>query len=89
MHRADAIRRAPRRLQDCYVIEDLRQLARRRLPRFIFEFFDGGAEQELTLNANRQAYSHWAWRPHVLRDVSQPRLDVSILGQPAQLPLSS
>lgn len=88
MHRADAIRRAPRRLQDCYVIEDLRQLARRRLPRFIFEFFDGGAEQELTLNANRQAYSHWAWRPHVLRDVSQPRLDVSILGQPAQLPLA-
>ncbi len=88
MHRADAIRRAPRRLQDCYVIEDLRQLARRRLPRFIFEFFDGGAEQELTLNANRQAYAHWAWRPHVLRDVSQPRLDVSILGQPAQLPLA-
>jgi (S)-mandelate dehydrogenase len=88
MIRADARCRAPRRLQDCYVIEDLRQLARRRLPRFIFEFFDGGSEQELTLNANRQAFNQWAWRPHVLRDVSQPRLDVKVLGQPAQLPLA-
>ena len=88
MLRTDVSGRVPRRLQDCYVIEDLRQLARRRLPRFIFEFFDGGAEQELTLQANRLAFERWGWRPHVLRDVSQPRLDVSILGQPAQLPLA-
>mgnify|MGYP006272731973 FL=1 len=78
----------PRSLQDCYVIEDLRALARRRLPRFIFEFFDGGSEQELTLHANRLAFERWAWRPHVLRDVSQPRLDVSVLGQPAALPMA-
>jgi (S)-mandelate dehydrogenase len=88
MSRADVTRQAPCRLQDCYVIEDLRQLARRRLPRFIFEFFDGGSEQELTLKANQEAFGHWAWRPHVLRDVSQPRLDVDILGQPASLPLA-
>ena len=88
MNRADARCHAPRRLQDCYVIEDLRELARRRLPRFIFEFFDGGSEREITLNANRQAFDQWAWRPHVLRDVSQPRLDINVLGQPAQLPLA-
>jgi (S)-mandelate dehydrogenase len=80
--------RAPRRLQDCYVIEDLRQLARRRLPQFIFDFFDGGSEQELTLSANQEAFQHWAWRPHVLRDVSQPRLGVDILGQAASLPMA-
>jgi (S)-mandelate dehydrogenase len=80
--------RAPHRLQDCYVIEDLRQLARRRLPQFIFDFFDGGSEQELTLSANQEAFQHWAWRPHVLRDVSQPRLGVDILGQAASLPMA-
>lgn len=81
-------RRTTRHLQDCYVIEDLRQLARLRLPRFIFEFFDGGSEQELTLDANQRAFQHWAWRPHVLRDVSQPSLDVDILGKPARLPMA-
>ena len=58
------------------------------MPRFIFEFFDGGSEQELTWDANQAAFRHWAWRPHVLRDVSQPRLGVDILGQPASLPLA-
>lgn len=88
MLRAASSVRIPRRLEDCYVIEDLRQLARRRLPRFIFEFFDGGAEQELTLSANRQAFQRWAWRPHVLRDVSQPQLGVPVFGQPAGLPIA-
>jgi (S)-mandelate dehydrogenase len=66
----------------------LRELARHRLPRFIFDFFDGGSEEEHTLRANQQAFQRWAWRPHVLRDVSQPRLDVNILGQQASLPLA-
>ena len=87
MPSASASRR-PRSLQDCYVIDDLRELARHRLPRFIFDFFDGGSEQEQTLRANSRAFEQWSWRPHVLRDVSQPRLDVSILGQPASLPLA-
>jgi (S)-mandelate dehydrogenase len=78
----------PRHLQDCYVIEDLRQLARRRLPRFIFEFFDGGSEQELTLQANRHAFQDWRWRPHVLRDVSQPQLDITLWEQALSLPMA-
>ena len=62
--------RSPAGLQDCYSIADLRLLARRRLPRAIFEFFDGGAEDEITLRANTAAFDEWRWCPHVLRDVS-------------------
>jgi isopentenyl diphosphate isomerase/L-lactate dehydrogenase-like FMN-dependent dehydrogenase len=41
-------------IADAHSIEDLRELARRRLPRGVFDFFDGGAEDEITLRANRR-----------------------------------
>ena len=43
-------------LADAVNIEDLRLLAKRRLPRAIFDFFDGGAEDEVTLRENRAAF---------------------------------
>ena len=47
-------------------IEDLRQVARRRLPRAIFDFFDGGAEDEVTLRENRAAFERVRLLPKVL-----------------------
>ncbi|BBU31792.1 alpha-hydroxy-acid oxidizing enzyme [Burkholderia sp. THE68] len=68
-------------------IADLRELARRALPRFVFEFIDGGAEDEITLAANRAAFERVALVPRVLNDVSAPDLSTSILGIRSNAPL--
>jgi len=69
-------------------IEDLRLLARRRLPRAIFDFFDGGAEDEVTLRGNREAFERVRLLPKVLVDVSAVDLRTKILGETASLPLA-
>ncbi len=75
-----------RRLRQACNIEDLRLLARRRLPRMIFDFFDGGAEDEVTLRSNRDAYERRRFVPRVLRDVSKPDPSCEILGGPSKYP---
>jgi len=77
---------APRRVEDCYAIDDLRALARRRLPRAVFDFYDGGAEHESTLVGNRQAYTQWQFSPRVLVDVAQASTACTLLGAPAAMP---
>ena len=69
-----------------YSIEHLRQMARRRLPRAIFDFIDGGAEDEVTLRDNRAAFERARLVPRVLVEVSQPDLSCEILGGPSKLP---
>src|SRR3954462_2816647 len=69
-------------------IEDLRQIARRRLPRAIFDFFDGGAEDEVTLRENRAAFERVRLLPRVLVDVSAVDLRTEIFGKTANLPLA-
>src|SRR6478752_1775304 len=48
----------------------LRRLARRRAPRAVFDYTDGGAGDELALTRSREAYARIEFRPHVLQDVS-------------------
>jgi (S)-mandelate dehydrogenase len=69
-------------------IEDLRVLAKRRLPRAIFDFFDGGAEDEVTLRGNRAAFERVRLLPKVLVDVSKVQTQTSIFGKEASLPLA-
>jgi (S)-mandelate dehydrogenase len=69
-------------------IEDLRQLARRRLPRAIFDFFDGGAEDESTLRANRAAFEGVRLLPRVLVNVASVDTRVDLLGKTSTLPLA-
>src|SRR5438046_7733758 len=69
-------------------IEDLRQLARRRLPRAIFDFFDGGAEDEVTLRENRAAFERVRLLPRVLVDVAQVDTRVKLFGVESKLPLA-
>src|SRR5204863_7047285 len=69
-------------------IEDLRQLARRRLPRAVFDFFDGGAEDEITLRENRTAFERVRLLPKVLVDVAQVDMKSALLGKEAGLPLA-
>ncbi len=68
-------------------IEDLRTLARARLPKAIFEFIDGGALDEVTLRANRSDFEHVRFIPRAFTDVSQVSLATTVMGQPAQIPL--
>jgi (S)-mandelate dehydrogenase len=75
-------------LGDAVNIEDLRLLAKRRLPRAIFDFFDGGAEDETTLRGNRAAFERVRLLPKVLVDVSQPDTRVGIFGKEIGLPLA-
>jgi (S)-mandelate dehydrogenase len=78
----------PLNVSKAYSIEDLRRAAQRRLPKAIFDFFDGGAEDEITLRDNRAAYQRVRLMPKVLTDVSTIDTGTVILGQRAQLPMA-
>ncbi|HZQ73294.1 MAG TPA: alpha-hydroxy acid oxidase [Burkholderiales bacterium] len=69
-------------------IEDLRLMARRRLPRCIFDFFDGGAEDETTLRGNRAAFERVRLLPKVLVDVAQVDTKTQLFGAELALPLA-
>ena len=73
---------------DALSIEDLRRAARARLPRSVFEFFDGGAEDEITLRANRAAFERLRLLPKVLVDVSRVDLSAELLGSTSRMPLA-
>ena len=68
-------------------IDDLRSRARRRLPKVIFEFIDGGAQDETTLRANREDFQKWRFRTRVLTDVSSRDQSINLLGQRCASPL--
>ncbi|HEY8009983.1 MAG TPA: alpha-hydroxy acid oxidase [Rudaea sp.] len=69
-------------------VMDLRELARRRVPRAFFEYADRGAYDEITLRDNRAALEAIRLRQRVLVDVDKRSLATTILGQPATLPLA-
>lgn len=68
-------------------IEDLRQRARRRLPKAIFDFIDGGSQDEVSLAANRRDFERLALVPRVLTDVSKRQLASTVLGERVAFPL--
>ena len=67
-------------------INDLRTLARRRLPRVVFDYLDGGAEDEITLRENRRAFEEIVFRPR--QAVAIPKCDFGtrVLGCDFSLP---
>lgn len=68
-------------------IDDLRRLAQRRLPRPIFDYIDGGADDEAALANNAGAFGRYQIVPDVLADVSTLRTETRLFGQPAAWPL--
>jgi L-lactate dehydrogenase (cytochrome) len=76
-----------RRIARAASIEDLRRLARRRAPRAVFDYTDGGAAAEVSMRRSREAFARVELRPSVLRDVSQVDTSTTLLGRPAALPL--
>jgi L-lactate dehydrogenase (cytochrome) len=67
--------------------DDYRELARRRLPRHLFDYLDGAAYEETTAAANREGFRRLQLRQRVLRDVSQIKLSTRVLGQDLALPV--
>ncbi len=68
-------------------IADLRRLAYKRLPRVLFDYIDGGAQDEVTLRANQEDFNRVTLVQRVLRDVSTRDQSVTVLGQKYDLPL--
>ena len=77
-----------RNISKAYSIADLRRAAQRRLPRAVFDFFDGGAEDELTLRDNEAAFKRLRLLPKVLGDVSKIDTSTRLLGARASLPFA-
>src|SRR5437588_11943669 len=67
-------------------VEDLRRQARRRLPRMVFDYIDGGAEGELTLRRNREAFEAVTFRPRSAVPVPACDLKTDVLGLQLELP---
>ena len=77
-----------RRLSACHDIADLRATGRRLIPRPVFDYVDGGADEELSLRANIRAFRQFRFQPRALVDVSEPDTAATFLGSVAPLPLA-
>lgn len=76
-----------RRLSRAAGVADLRAAARRRLPRGVFDYIDGGAEDERSLRDSTRAFERVTFRPRVLRDVAKVDPSTTLLGRPLPFPL--
>jgi L-lactate dehydrogenase (cytochrome) len=76
-----------RRLALAANVADLRLIARRRLPRGVFDYIDGGAEDERTMVENSAAFARIGFRPRVLRGVGVVDPSTTLLGRPLSIPL--
>ncbi|WP_431840122.1 alpha-hydroxy acid oxidase [Gordonia hongkongensis] len=75
-----------RRLDAALTIEDLRAIAKRRTPKAAFDYTDGSAEAELSIERARQAFADIEFHPAILRDVSKVDTSCTILGGRSELP---
>jgi L-lactate dehydrogenase (cytochrome) len=76
----------PKSLDRVFNIADLRALARARLPRMVFDYIDGGADDECTLRANVEHFADYALTWDVLRDISSISTATTVMGAAAELP---
>ncbi|WAH55357.1 alpha-hydroxy-acid oxidizing protein [Pseudomonas silvicola] len=74
-------------MSSAFSVEGFRSLAKRRLPRMVFDYLEGGAEDEKCLQRNRLAFDEWEFRPRRLADVSTRDLSVNLLGNALPMPL--
>jgi L-lactate dehydrogenase (cytochrome) len=75
------------RLGDCHNFHDFRELARRQLPSPIFDYIDGGADDEVTLRQNTESFERCDLVPNILRGVESLDLSVTVMGQKLAMPV--
>ena len=81
------LRATDRRLAHCHDIADLRRTARRLIPRPVFDYVDGGSDEELSLAGNVEAFRRWRFVPRALANVAKVDTAGQVLGHPVPLPL--
>jgi L-lactate dehydrogenase (cytochrome) len=74
-------------LAKLHTIEDMRLRARRRLPKIVFDFIEGGAGDEITVGLNRRAFADIGLEPRYLRDVSAVDISTTVLGTEVSTPV--
>ncbi len=74
-------------IQGCYNFHDFRRLAKRRLPKPIFDYIDGGADDEATYRRNTAAFDRCDLVPNVLRGVQEVDTSVTVMGQTLSMPV--
>jgi isopentenyl diphosphate isomerase/L-lactate dehydrogenase-like FMN-dependent dehydrogenase len=79
----------PRSVQPPHVvnIDDFRRIARRRLPRVVFDYIDGGADREVTLRANSRAFDDVTFRPRCAVATTNCNLETTVLGMRLSMPV--
>jgi L-lactate dehydrogenase (cytochrome) len=75
-----------RRLGACYDVADLRRAAKRRIPRPVFDYVDGAADEEIAVAANTAAFRSWRFLPRVLAGVASADTSAPVLGVPLPVP---
>ena len=75
------------RLDDCHNIDDVRELARKRLPRFVYDYLEGGADDEFTLSRNRSVFSELYLLQRILVDISGLDTSTTVLGEKVGAPI--
>jgi L-lactate dehydrogenase (cytochrome) len=76
-----------RRLGACYDVSDLRLAAKRRIPRPVFDYVDGAADEEISVAANTAAFRSWRFLPRVLAGVASASTAASVLDASLPVPL--
>jgi L-lactate dehydrogenase (cytochrome) len=76
-----------RRLAACYDVFDLRLAAKRRIPRPVFDYVDGAADEEIAVAANTAAFRSWRFLPRVLAGVAAADTSAPVLGTTLPVPL--
>ncbi len=76
------LRATDRRLAHCHDIADLRRTARRLIPRPVFDYVDGGSDEELSLAGNVEAFRRWRFVPRALANVAKVDTAGQVLGHP-------
>src|SRR2546425_12753715 len=66
---------------------ELEEMARAKVPRATFDYIAGGAEDEISLRRNREAFGRWALRPRILTDVSKRDTRTVLLGERVSMPV--
>ena len=74
------------RLTDCHNVMDFRRLAKKRLPKPVFDYIDGGADDEITLDRSTRAFDDCDLLPDVLSGVAEPDLSVTVMGKTIAVP---
>src|SRR5215207_6386928 len=76
-----------RRLKFCHNVEDMRLLAKQRLPGPIFHYIDGAADDEVTYRRNTQAFEECDLVPNVLAGVEKVDMSVTVMGAKLEMPI--